>query len=190
MFYPTVTAQSCGSIGSLYTPQWTPNTTSSFYLNIDERTRCAGYVTEVQISFYNNTPSEAARLVTYFAFYRPESSSENNFVRVSAIQHVNLSRENVGNAIVFPISPEIYVEEDTLLGACIVATTPQVAPLLIVSANAVEANSDRLLAASCTGNDQILPSSVGLGERENVFQSVLHIHASVGKSRQRVLNVY
>lgn len=189
-------AQDCGSrtIGSQYSPQWTPNTTSSFYLNIDSAAPCSGHVTEVQIGYYTS-PNEATvtSLVTHFAFYRDLSanSDSNVFTRVSDVYNVSrtLNANDGPGTTSFPISPRIYVEAGTVVGACVAtpSSSPQTGALLVVSSG-IEVGeataNDRLIVARCSGGDDVLPQSVSLKEgKENLFASVLHIYATVGKSR-------
>lgn len=182
-------AQSCGNIGSSSTSSYIPLTTSAFYLNIEDRTTCSGYVSELTLSFYN-VPSgpNPTPLVVYVAFYQPQSPKKNVFVKVTDEVQVLITQfpsvvENNGllKSVVFPLSQALLVEEETVLGVCIPGndTTQTMQPLQIVSSGVVNVTNNRLLVGSCDQNR--LPTEVGLDNFQNLFGVLLHVHASTGK---------
>lgn len=166
---------------------YVPLTTSAFYLNIDERTPCSGYVSGLNISFYNiRSEQDMTTLIAYIAFYRPQTLDKDVFqkvtdkleIQITDFPSVVVNNGNL-NSVVFPLSPEVFLEEDTLLGVCIpVNTRPegttQTEPLHMVSSSVTNVRNDRLLIGSCD-QDQ-LPDQVGLLDIESRRNLLLHIH--------------
>ena len=190
------TAQQCGTIGSQSTTPFVPLTVSAFYLNIEERTKCSGYVSELNLSFYNmGNEQGTTNFGAYIAFYRPQSEDKDTFFKVSEkieITVVNVSPvadSNLNSATV-PLSPAVFLENDTLLGICIPESTPDgTEPLHVVSNNvsSIDVMNNRLLIGSCDENNQV-PDQIGLPDIASMRNVTLHIHASVGKKSHSEAN--
>lgn len=124
-------------------------------------------------------------LIAYVSFYRPESLNKDNFIKVREeieVQITDFSSVAASNgnlhSVVFPLSREVLVEEDTLLGVCIPGNTPEgTQPLQAVSRDVTGVVNDRLLVGLCDLNR--LPERVGLMDFESRRNILLHIYASV-----------
>ena len=92
------------------------------------------------------------------------------------------------HSIVFPLSPPVFVQSDTLIGVCVPSRSDQEA-LQVVSEGVMDVVNDRLLTVGGSCDGSALPREVRVGQITSVQNVLLHVHGVVGKVITRDLCV-
>ena len=107
-------------------------------------------------------------------------------MQIVNISHASISNPGGMNTVIHPLSPVVFVEAETGVGACISAPQSTYGRLFVVSSD-TNVNG-RLIVTPCAGGDEILPGNVALLNKENLIRSVLHISATVGMFTNNTLS--